>query len=76
MEEVFFIKNILIKCMKTCVCHQTMSVYCGQAGQKGRIVKDGLINCRFRCFYSRAVTEYRLSHIFQYRITRINQNGC
>ena len=29
-----FIKNILIKCMKMCVCHQTMSVYCGQAAQK------------------------------------------
>ena len=43
---------------------------------KGRIVKYGVINCRLRCGYSHAVTVYRLSYMLQYRITRINQNGC
>ena len=43
MEEGFFIKNILIKCMKTCVCHQTMSVYCGQAAQKEELLNMELL---------------------------------
>ena len=30
----FFIKNIVVKCMKTDACHQAMSVYKGQAAQK------------------------------------------
>ena len=38
-----FIKNILIKCMKTCVCHQTMSVYCGQAAQKEELLNMELL---------------------------------
>ena len=36
-------KNILIKCMKTCVCHQTMSVYCGQAAQKEELLNIELL---------------------------------
>ena len=39
----FFSKNILIKCMKTCVCHQTMNVYCGQAAQKEELLNMGLL---------------------------------
>ena len=38
-----FIKYILIKCMKTCVCHQTMSVYCGQAAQKEELLNIELL---------------------------------
>ena len=38
-----FIKNILIKCMKTCVCHQTMSMYYGQAAQKGELLNMELL---------------------------------
>ena len=38
-----FIKNVLIKCMKTCVCHQTMSVYCGQASQKEELLNMELL---------------------------------
>ena len=38
-----FIKNILIKCMKTCVCHQTMSVYCVSAAQKEELLNMELL---------------------------------
>ena len=30
-------------CMKTCVCHQTMSVYCGQAAQKEELLNMELL---------------------------------
>ena len=42
-RRFFFIKKILIKCMKTCVCHQTMSVYCGQAAQKEEFLNMELL---------------------------------
>ena len=62
MEEVFFIKNIQIKCMKMRVCHQKMSVYCGQATQKEEFLNMELLIADSDVA-SRAVTEYRLSYI-------------
>ena len=41
---------------------------------KGRIAKYGVINCRFRCGYSRVVTVYRLSYMLQHRITRVDSD--
>ena len=38
-----FTKTIVLKCMKTCVCHQTMSVYCGQAAQKEELLNMELL---------------------------------
>ena len=63
-----FTKTIVLKCMKTCVCHQTMSVCYGQAAQKETFLNT-VINCRFRCGYSRAVTVHRLSYMLQHRFT-------
>ena len=39
---------------------------------KGKLVKYGVINCRFRCGYSRAVTVHRLSYMLQHRITHVD----
>ena len=39
---------------------------------KGKLVKYGVINCRFRCGYNRAVTVHRLSYMLQHRITHVD----
>ena len=38
-----FIKTIVKKCMKTCVCHQTMNVCYGQAAQKETFLNTELL---------------------------------
>ena len=38
-----FAKNIVIKCMKTCVCHQSMSVCYGQAAKKETLLNTELL---------------------------------
>ena len=38
-----FIKTIVTKCMKTCVCHQTVSACYGQAAQKENILNTELL---------------------------------
>ena len=38
-----FTKNIVIKCMKTCVCHQSMSVCYGQAAKKETLLNTELL---------------------------------
>ena len=68
-----FTKTIVLNCMKTCVCHQTISVCYGQAAQKEKQLNtELLINCRFRCGYSRAVTVHKLSYKLQHRIIHVN----
>ena len=39
----FFIKNIVVKCMKTDACHQAMSVYKEQAAQKEELLNMDLL---------------------------------
>ena len=38
-----FTKTIVLNCMKTCFCHQTMSVCYGQAAQKENLLNTELL---------------------------------
>ena len=66
-----FIKTIVLNCMKTCLSpNNECMLWSGCT--KGNIFKYGVINCRFRYSYIRAVTVHRLSYMLQHRITHVD----